>query len=164
MATNQDQIPILQQMLWSAHQVVMGSIDAITEPEIRQVPAPGEWTVAQLMSHIAEIEYFWMEKAVLITKESVPNITRSAVENDRRAAAVVDRAGDSLEEYIRSLAAANESAVVTTGKISPGDLTILGHRGENSPITVEGVVRFLATHMKEHAHQIIESRGPINRR
>ena len=40
MATNQDQIPILQQMLRSAHQVVMGSIDAITEPEIRQVPTP----------------------------------------------------------------------------------------------------------------------------
>ena len=154
MATNQDQIPILQQMLRSAHQVVMGSIDAITEPEIRQVPAPGEWTVAQLMSHIAEIEYFWMEKAVLITKESVPNITRSDV----------DRAGNSLEEHIWSLAAANESAVVTTGEISPGDLALLDHRGENNPITVEGVVRFLATHTKEHAHQIIESRGPINRR
>ena len=81
MATNQDQIPILQQMLRSAHQVVMDSIDAITEPEIRQAPAPDEWTVAQLMSHIAEIEYFWMEKAVLITKESDPNITRSDVEN-----------------------------------------------------------------------------------
>ena len=59
-----------------------------------------------------------MEKAVLITKEFDPNITRSDVENDRRAAAVVDRAGNSLEEHIWSLAAANESAVVTTG----GDL------------------------------------------
>ena len=42
MATNQDQIPILQQMLQSAHQVVMDSIDAITEPEIRQAPVPDE--------------------------------------------------------------------------------------------------------------------------
>lgn len=164
MTTNQDQIPILQQMLRSAHQVVMDSIDGITEPEIRQVPAPDEWTVAQLMSHIAEIEHFWMEKAVLITKESDPNITRSDVENDRRAAAVVDRAGDSLEEHIWSLAAANESAVATTGGDLPGGLTTLGHRGENNPITVEGVVRFLATHMEEHAHQIIESRRLINRR
>ena len=145
MATNQDQIPILQQMLRSAHQVVMGSIDAITEPEIRQVPAPGEWTVAQLMSHIAEIEYFWMEKAVLITKEFDPNITRSDVENHWRAAAAVDRAGDSLEEHIWSLAAANESAVAATGEITHRDLTNLGPRGENNPITVKGVVSFLAT-------------------
>lgn len=119
MATNQDQIPILQQMLRSAHPVVMDSIDAITEPEIRQASAPDEWTVAQLMSHIAEIKYFWMEKEVLITKESDPNITRSDVENDRRAAAVIDRAGDSLEKHIWSLAAANEPAVATTGEDLP---------------------------------------------
>ena len=100
MATNQDQIPILQQMLRSARQIVMDSIDGITEPKIGQVPARDEWTVAQLMSHITEIEYFGMEEAVLITKESDPDITRSDVENDRSAAAVVDRAGDSLEEHI----------------------------------------------------------------
>ena len=145
MTTNQEQIPALQQLLRSTHQDVMEAIDGIAELEIRQVPVPDEWTVAQLMAHIAEIQYFWMEKAVLITKEFDPNITRSDVENDRRAAAVVDRAGDSLEEHIWSLTAANESAVATTGKIPHGDLTTLGHRGENNPITVKGVVRFLAT-------------------
>ncbi|MCD5402241.1 MAG: DinB family protein, partial [Dehalococcoidia bacterium] len=93
-------IPILQQMLRPVRQIVMDSIDGITEPKIGQVPARDEWTVAQLMSHITEIEYFGMEEAVLITKESDPDITRSDVENDRRAAAVVDRAGDSLEEHI----------------------------------------------------------------
>ena len=109
------------------------------------MPARDEWTVAQLMSHITEIEYFGMEEAVLITKESDPNITRSDVENDRRAAAVVDRAGDSLEEHIWSLTTANESAVAATGEISHRDLSTLGHRGKNNPITVKGVVRFLAT-------------------
>ena len=97
------------------------------------------------MSHIAEIEYFWMEKAVLITKESNPNITRSDVENNRCAAAIVDRAGDSLEKHIWGLTAANESAVATTGESRHGDLPTLGHRGENNPITVKRVVRFLAT-------------------
>ena len=81
MATNQDHIPILKQMLRSARQVVMDSIDGITEPKIRQVPARDEWVVVQLMSHTTEIEYFGMEKAILITKESDPNITRSDVEN-----------------------------------------------------------------------------------
>tara|TARA_B100001013_G_scaffold316582_1_gene224028 strand:+ start:84 stop:347 length:264 start_codon:yes stop_codon:yes gene_type:complete len=87
-------------MLRPVRQIVMDSIDGITEPKIGQVPARDEWTVAQLMSHITEIEYFGMEEAVLITKESDPDITRSDVENDRRVAAVVDRAGDSLEEHI----------------------------------------------------------------
>lgn len=162
MTTNQDQITVLQEKLRSAHQAVMNSIDGVTEAEIRQVPAPGEWTVAQLLAHIAEIQYFWMEKAVLIAQEDDPNITRSDVENDRRAAAVGDHAGDSLDLLIQSLAAANESAVTATGEIAPENLAILGHRGENNPITVEGVVRFLAQHVEEHAHQVSESRRLIS--
>jgi len=153
---------MLQQVLRGAHQVVMDSIDGITEEEIRQVPAPGEWTVAQLMAHIAEIEYFWMEKAVVITRESDPNITRTDVENDRRSAAVTDHAGDPLDSLIRDLAAANDSAVATTGEIAPADLSVLGHRGEDNPITVEGVIQYLAGHMEEHARQITESRRLIN--
>ena len=53
MATNQEQIPALQQLLRSTHQDVMEAIDGIAELEIRQVPVPDEWTVAQLMAHIA---------------------------------------------------------------------------------------------------------------
>ena len=87
-------------MLRPVRQIVMDSIDGITEPKIGQVPAQDEWAVAQLMSHITEIEYFGMEEAALITEESDPDITRSDVENHRRAAAVVDRAGASLEEHI----------------------------------------------------------------
>jgi len=163
MTTNQEQIQALQQLLRSAHQDVMEAIDGIAELEIRQVPGPDEWTVAQLMAHIAEIQYFWMEKAVLITQEDDPNIiTRRDVENDRRAAAVEDHARDSLDELIRGLAAANESAFGATGRIATGDLGILGHRGENNPIAVEGVIRYLASHVEEHADQITESRRLIN--
>ncbi len=159
---NQEQIPTLQQVLRAAHQVVVEAIYGVTEEEARQVPAPGEWTVAQLLAHIAEIQYFWMEKAVLITKEDDPNVARSDVENDRRAAAVADHAEDALDDLVKSLGAANESAIATTGKIAPGELAILGHRGEDNPITVEGVIQYLASHMEEHARQIRTSRHLIN--
>lgn len=159
---SQEQIAMLQQVLRSAHQVVLDAIGGISEEEARQIPAPGEWTVAQLLAHIAEVQYFWMEKAVLITKEDDPNITRSDVENDRRAAAVTDHASDPLDDLIRGLAAANESAITTTREIAPGDLATLGHRGEDNPITVEGVIHYLASHMEEHARQIKTSRRLIS--
>ena len=161
MTTNQSPNSSLQDMLKSAYQAVIESIDGIQEAEIRLIPAPDEWTVAQLLAHIAEIEYFWMEKAVLITKEDDPNITRSDVENDRRTAAVVDHAGDSLDELIRGLSTANDAAVTVVGNIAPRDMSILGHRGENNPISVEGVIQSLAGHMTEHANQITESRRLI---
>jgi len=117
--------------------------------------------VAQLLAHIAEIKYFWMEKAALITHEDDPNITRSGVENDRRAAAVVDHARNSLDELIRGLVAASDAAVATVGNITPDDLAILGHSEENNPISVEGVNQSLADHVTEHANQLTESRRLI---
>ena len=155
---------MLQQMLRSANRAVLDAIDGIGEEEARQIPAPGEWTVAQLLAHITEIQYFWMEKAVLITKEHDPNITRSDVENDRRAAAVTDHGIDPLDVLVRDLATANESAIAATGEIAPKDLGILGHRGENNPITVEGVIQFLASHVEDHARQINASRQLISQR
>ena len=56
------------------------------------------------------------------------------------------------------MAAANESAIATTGKIAPEDLATQGHRGEDNPVTVEGVIQYLATHVEEHAGQITTSR------
>jgi len=162
MIMNQGQIQTLQQMLRTAHQAVVDATDGIAEGEARQVPAAGEWTVAQLLAHIAEIQYFWMEKAALITKEDDPNITRSDVENDRRAAAVTDHAGDPLDQLVTELATANESAIAATGNIPQEDLATLGHRGEDNPITVEGVIQFLAVHMEEHARQITTSRRLIS--
>jgi len=113
--------------------------------------------VAQLLAHIAEIQYFWMGKALLITQEEDPNITRSDVENDRRSAGVVDHAGDSLDELVQGVVAANESPVAVTGGIATDDLGVLGHRGENNLITIEGVIHYLA----EHAAQIVASRRLI---
>ena len=68
-----------------------------------------------------------------------------------------------LDDLIRQLSAANESAIATTGKIDPEDLATLGHRGEDNPITVEGVIHYLASHMELHARQITTSRQLINR-
>ena len=159
---NQEQIPTLQQQLRTAHQVVVDSIEGIGDEEARKIPDEGEWTVTQLLAHIAEIQYFWMAKAVSIIKEDDPNITRSDVENDRRVAAVADHAGDPLDDLIRDVAAANESAIAATGEIAPEDLATPGRRGEDNTITVEGVIQFLATHMETHALQITTSRQLIS--
>ena len=161
--TNRD-IEDLQASLRSAHQAVLESIGGLTETEARQVPEPGEWTAAQLMAHIAEIQSFWMDKALLITRVADPNITRSDVENDLRAAAVEDHSQDPLPDLIRALAVANDSAVANTGTIAPQDLTRPGHRGEGNPLDVAGVIRFLTGHVEEHARQITVSRSLIRAR
>ncbi len=67
MATSE--IQKLQGGLRAARDEVLSAIDGITEQEAHQIPAPDEWSVAQLLAHIAEIQVFWVGKAALITKE-----------------------------------------------------------------------------------------------
>ena len=151
----------LQQGLFQAHVQVVDSLEGLSEDAAHQIPAAGEWTVAQLLAHIAEIQAFWTAKAILITQEANPNITRTAVENDIREAAVIGQADDSLADLLPRCREASERAVQLIGGIDPADLDRPGHRGENNPITVEGVIRYLTGHVEEHVKQIEESRRLI---
>ncbi|MCH7620494.1 MAG: DinB family protein [Chloroflexi bacterium] len=151
----------LQEALLGAHAQVAGAVEELSETEAHQVPAPGEWTIAQLLAHIAEIQAFWTAKAILITQEDDPNITRTAVENDIREAAVTGQAHDSMADLLPRCQEANQRAIQLIGGIDPAYLERPGHRGEDNPITVQGVIRYLIGHVEEHVRQIAESRRLI---
>ena len=153
----------LQQGLRSAKDEVFSAIAEITEFEGHEVPAEGEWTVVQLLAHIAEIQVFWTNKAVLITEGGDPQIRRSDVENDRRLAAVNQGAQESLEESTKKVTAACEEAVATVGRMHPHKLGLPGHREEN-PMTAGGVVEYVARHVRDHANQITEARRLIRQK
>ncbi len=161
MATSE--IQKLQGGLRAARDEVLSAIDGITEQEAHEIPAPDEWSVAQLLAHIAEIQVFWVGKAALITKEGDPQISRTAVESDRRIAAVTDPGQDSLEDLKREMLAACEEAAAMVGRINPQDLTRPGHR-EDNPMTAGGVIGYVAVHVRDHANQITEARRLIRQK
>ena len=158
-----NEIQRLQAGLKAAKEQVESAIAGITESEARQQPAPNSWSVDQLLAHIAEIIGFWMDKAVLITEENDPQISRSDVENDLRLAAVSDTAEESLEDLIQSVDIACDEALETIGEIGPADLDRSGHR-ETNPITAGGVIENLANHVTAHAVQITEARQQVVRK
>ena len=157
------EIQELQEVLRSARDQVLSAIDGISESEAHEIPAPGEWTVAQLLAHITELQVFWIARAVLITTENDPQIARTAVENDHRIGAVTDHSGDNMTDLVRETNAANDQVVAVVGGIDPKNLDRPGHR-EDNPITAGGVIRYVAGHVRDHADQIIESRRLIRKR
>ena len=154
------EIQRLQDEIRVANERVNSAMAGITEAEARQIPAPGEWTVAQLLAHIAETQGFWLGKAVLITKERDPQITRSDVENDLRLAAVTDTAQDPLDVLLLGVETSCDEAVAAIGRIDPKNLDRPGHR-ESNPMTAGGVIEYLARHVSDHAAQINEARQQI---
>ena len=154
MSTND--IGELQEGLRAARDAVLASIDGVSEDEAHQIPMPGEWTVAQLLAHVAELQTFWVDKAVLITLEDDPNIARTAVEEDRRIGAVIAHTDDRLAGLTNEMVAATERAVATVGSIDPALLDRPGRR-EANPMTAGGVIEYVAGHLRTHAEQIAET-------
>ena len=114
----------------------------------------------QVLAHVAEIQVFWVKKAVLITKEHDPQITRSNVENDQRLEAVAGGSQAKLEVLRLRVMESCEKAIALVGGLDQGDLNHPGHREEN-PITAGGVVQYVARHVRDHARQITEARWLI---
>ncbi|MCH8820597.1 MAG: DinB family protein, partial [Acidobacteria bacterium] len=150
------EIKELQKDLRSGRDAVLASVEGVSEAEAHQIPEPGEWTVAQLVAHITELQPFWISKAVLITQVDDPQITRTAVENDERLAAVTDHSQEGLASLIQQMNAVNDQVVEVVGGIDPAKLDRPGHR-EDNPMTAAGVIQYVARHVRLHADQIIES-------
>ena len=55
---------------------------------------------------------------------------------------------------------ATEDAIATAGGIDSKDMNRPGHR-EDNPMTVAGVIEYIAAHVKLHAAQIDETRRVI---
>ena len=151
------EIQKLLERLRSAREAVLSAIEGISEAEAHELPAPGEWTVAELLGHIEEIQPFWVSKAVLITSEDDPNVGRSAAEREQRIAAVTGHAQDSLAGLRQRVVAANDAAMASVGGIDPKDLDRVGHRGEGKLVTASGLIQSLVAHLREHARQITET-------
>ena len=71
---SQDQTTNLKTLLEEALVSVESAIQGLDQQYARTVPSPGEWSVSQLLAHIAEIQVFWSGKAVVITENDNPNI------------------------------------------------------------------------------------------
>ena len=157
------EIKELQDDLRAAKDAVLATLEGVSEAEAHDTPAPNEWTVCQLLAHIAELQVFWIDRAVLITQEDDPQIARNAVESDLRVAAVTQHAADNMADLVQEMVAANNRVVRLVGGIDPSTLDRPGHREEN-PITAGGVIRYVAGHVRTHAEQITESLRLIRQR
>ena len=141
---------------------LLNTVGQLSEENAHLVPAPDEWTVAQLLAHIAEIQEFWTAKAILMTKEDRPEITRNSVENDIREQTVINKAGSRIPELLEQCQNIHETTIRTLRSISPSDLQRPGFRGENNPVTVIEVLHSLAGHINEHIDQIERTKRLIN--
>ena len=57
-------IQSIQEGLKAANKQVIHSVQALSEEDAHRIPVLGEWTIAQLLARIAEIQQFLTSKAI----------------------------------------------------------------------------------------------------
>lgn len=149
----------LGQLLQEAQTELTTALEGITEEELRTPPKEGEWSVAQVLGHVAEMQPFWVRKALLMATLENPNIARSPEEAQQRLRAVAETERMPWPELQRRVEEAGSQAVTLVRRLREKDLRRLGTRGDGSVITIQQLVeRTVAEHVQEHARQVRATR------
>lgn len=142
-----------------AQDTLTASLEGITEGELYSAPKEGEWSVAEILAHICEMQPFWMGKVGLMLRESNPDVARTDEERELRIRAVQEHRSDPLPTILERLKEASEHALQAVSRLSAEDLERPGHRPDGTSTTVRGLIeRNIIAHLEEHARQIEETR------
>ncbi len=138
------------------------ALEDITEDQLRRPPAEGEWSVAQVLGHVIEMQPFWMEKAQLMVSQDNPDVSRTPQEQEQRLWAVAEAKVAPRPELRRRLDEAGTRALGMLQQLLPQDLARLGHRSDGQTTTVRQMVESnLVRHIEEHARQVEEARRSV---
>lgn len=139
-------------------------VSLLSIQELYDPPKEGEWSSAQILGHIGELETFWMGKAVQLAKRDGIKVDRTEAEAAVRLKAVEEKRSASKSELIKYLEDSHQQTLASLGEIAIQDLTKRGElRGK--PVIVEELINgYVIGHMESHLTQIKENRRVLQAR
>ena len=128
---------------------------------VHRRPAPDEWSVIELLAHMANSPCFYVAEIQRLVRQGGGPFGRT-LEDPGRVGPVQAHAGDSLYEAI----ARNREGVAVARELlatlSDGDLAVRGVHPRAGEYDVAGLVaRFIVNHRREHARQIREASAAL---
>ena len=126
-------------------------IKGASAPRLHQRPAPGKWSVAEILAHLADVEIVvsWRIRAIL----GAPGTPMQAMDQDAWVTAGHYDKRDPRKsiELFRVLREANVALFKT---LTPEQWKHHGMHSERGVETVEHIVRLYAGHDLNHTHQV----------
>ncbi len=134
------------------------AIDGLSPSELRQPEAPGKWSIAQILQHLADSEIVWAWRMRLILAQDRPVLT--GYDQDLWAERLhYDQAdvSDALEQFT-VLRRGNLRLVESA---SPADLKRVGIHSERGEESLEHLQRLYAGHDLMHLQQLARVRRAV---
>ena len=140
------------------HGVVVEALTGIAEDELDRRPAPGEWTVREIVHHLADSE---MTSAIRLRKLLVEEnpLIQGYDEPAFARRLTMDRP---LEASLDALSAARRSTAELLDRMAEADWHRSGTHAESGPYDAERWLGIYASHAHEHAEQIERAGGHVD--
>jgi hypothetical protein len=134
------------------------SIEGLSPQQLREPEAPGKWSIAQILQHLADSEIVWAWRMRLILAHDRPQLT--GYDQDLWAERLhYDEADPS--EALELFAVVRRANLRLVERASPDDLRRVGVHVERGEETLEHLRRLYAGHDLLHLRQIERVRGVV---
>lgn len=136
------------------YRVVADALEGVTDAELGARPAPGKWSVGEIVHHLADSEMTAAIRLRRLLAEDHPVIHGyDQAEYARRLH--YDRP---IEAALSALRAARETTAELLDRLQPADWARTGTHPEHGPYGVETWLSIYAKHAHNHAAQIRAAR------
>jgi uncharacterized damage-inducible protein DinB len=123
---------------------------------LRTHPGEGEWSVMQILGHLAESVPYWLDSCrKLITAADQPPVIGRDMDAPQRLVGVELGAAAQLDELLPRVEGEILDAAQTIRQMPPADRLRQGIHARYGPLTVAQVIeKFIVAHAEEHLAQI----------
>lgn len=134
------------------------AIEGLTPQQLRQAEAPGKWSIAQVLQHLADSDLVWGWRVRLILAQDRPPITGYDQDLWADRLHYADADADQALEELRVLRRGNLRLIE---RATPQDLKRVGVHSERGEESVEYLCGLYAGHDLLHLRQIARIRAGL---
>lgn len=127
------------------------ALEGITNSELDHRPPSGDWSVRQVVQHLADSEMTSAIRLRTLLAEERPTISGY---DEARFADLFHYAERPIEPALMALEAARDTTVQILDLLEPAQWERAGTHTESGPYSVQDWLRTYAEHAHEHAEQI----------
>jgi hypothetical protein len=155
MSATTDRAGLLERHLTSLG-VLEAALAALEEGELDRSAAPGEWTVRQIVHHVADTEIIAGARLrMMLARDGIPFSTYDQAELAR----VAEPGSRSVDSSLALIRASHQANVELLRALRPEGWDRSCEHEENGRYTVDEWLERRARHLRGHADQITAARG-----
>lgn len=144
--------------LVTSNDELIGSLDWVTDAAWTRRPADGEWSAAEIVGHVIELEPYWARQASILAENPGAEVGRTLDDPGRLAGPAAGPAVSPREAKMR-LAQAGEQAAEMLRKIPDSAWSTRGRWRDRDLSLSELIEEHLTNHVRAHIDQLTAALG-----